>query len=211
MRIRWRISASAIFVTGLFIAALVVDRAQALVEPDPDGLIRLGTSVSADSVAVGQRFRVQHRFEYPDSLEFLENPIVDPGNCRVISATWKDLSSREISVRTADIVLLTIDLEAARFPEMIVDFKTPSGDTLRTFAGEVVVPVRTLTAEGSLPRPLKEQWTAPRGYWKWIAAGVVLALAAAALVYWWYRRRHRIIEARPEPKLPPDYVALCWS
>lgn len=180
----------------------------AVVEPDPDALIRVRTSVSADSVAVGQRFRVRHVFDYPDSLRMLDLSGMDPGACRVLSLTWKDDSSGEgRKIKTADLVLMTLDLEQARFPELAVDFETPSRDTLRVFAEEIVVPVRHVATAGAEPKPLKAQWEAPRSYLKWILLGA-LAVLAAAILFWLRRRRARVLETPGIPRLPADYVAL---
>lgn len=208
MKFFWKTAAGTKVVTGFIFLALAAGRVDALVEPDHYGLISVTTSVSADSVAVGQRFRVRHGFAYPDSLVMLDVPPLKTGNCRVVSQRWEKESSGQTSVRTAVLVLVTLDLEAARFPEMTVDFKTPSGDTLRTVAEEVIVPVRRLTTEAAQPRPLKAQWVAPASHWKWIAGGAVLLAVAAALWYWRRRRSRKTEEAPREPKLPADYVAL---
>jgi hypothetical protein len=176
-------------------------------------LIRRGvdvkTTVSAgDSITVGERFQVRHTFVFPDSLDILIPREIDPGNCRVLSLDWSQKRSDNLVEETADLTLITLDLKEARLPELAVEFHSPSGDTLIAFSDEVVIPVRQLAPEGDTARPLKEQWIAPRSYWKWVAAAAALLLLAAALVWWLRVRSRRVEEAPPEPRLPADYVAL---
>ena len=61
-------------VTGIIAVvalALQVGSVQATLEYDPDGLVRVDTRVTADSVTVGERFGVVHAFSYPDSLAMM--------------------------------------------------------------------------------------------------------------------------------------------
>jgi hypothetical protein len=197
-----------VILTGTVLVVFMAHRSVALIEPDPDGLIRVSSSVSVDSVTVGQRFRVRHVFDYPDSLKMLDLSGIDPGSCRIISLTWKEESSKHRVARSADVTVITLDLEQARLPELVVDFRTPSGDTLRVVAEEIAVPVRHIVSEGADTKPLKAQWTAPRGYLKWAVMAVLALLVAGAVVFWMRRRRARVVEATPKPRLPADYVAL---
>jgi len=181
------------------------------VSPAPPGLIEAGAMVAADSVTVGERFSLRVSFQYPDSLRMIDPAALNAGTCRVLSASWDDKKSRGMVERAGVLTLITLDLDAARFPETTWDFVAPSGDTLRAITPEFVIPVRRLVTspEGAEVRPLKPQWEAPRNYLFWILAGVAAALAAAALVWWLRRRKRRALVAAPaEPKLPADYVAL---
>lgn len=163
---------------------------------------------AVDSVTVGQRMHVVHRFLYPDSLTMLVPDEFDHGTCRVLSLDWSEEKREGTVEKTADLLLITLDLEEAYLPGFAADFVTPSGDTLVGFTDDVRIPVRRLAAGETDPRPLKEQWVAPADRTKWLLAGLAAILAAAALV-WWLRRRSRREEEPPaEPKLPADYVAL---
>lgn len=186
-------------------------RASARISPAPPGLIEAGATVTADSVTVGERFHLRVSFQYPDSLRMLDPVALEAGTCRILSFAWDGKKSRGRVERAGLLTLITLDLEAARFPETKWEFVTPSGDTLRALTPEFVVPVRRLVTspEQAEVRPLKPQWEAPRSYFIWILAGVAGALAAVALVWWLRRRRRRALVAAPaEPKLPADYVAL---
>lgn len=199
---------NAAILTGVVLLVLVVTRTDALIEPDPNGLIRVSSSVSVDSVTVGQQFRVRHVFDYPDSLRMLDLTGIDPGSCRVLSLVWREETSENRVEKTADVTLITLDLEQARFPEVTLDFMSPSGDTLRVFAEEVVIPVRHIVTESAETKPLKEQWEAPRSVWKWVVIAALALLVAGAAIFWWRRRKAGIIEEPAKPKLPADYVAL---
>ncbi|MCZ6767237.1 MAG: hypothetical protein O7D32_09945, partial [bacterium] len=168
--------------------------------------VHLETDVRADSITVGERFRVVHRVSYPDSLTLVRPAGFDPGNCNVIDITARE---HEPGVTEIDLELITVDLAHATIPGIPILFVTPAGDTLVTTTDPVDVPVRHLTGEGSEPRPLKAQWNAPRSFaWvAWLVAGLLLAAAA---VYFFLRWRRRL-ENEPEPvepALPPDFVAL---
>lgn len=164
--------------------------------------------MSADSVTVGQRFMVRHVFVYADTLEMAVPREFDPGTCRIITLVWSDGEAEGAITRTAELSMMTLDLEEARMPSLAIEFYTPAGDTLLAFTDEVVIPVRRLAAEGGESRPLKDQWEAPRRYWPWIVAAAALA-ALAILLWWWLRRRARRREEAPaERVLPADYVAL---
>jgi hypothetical protein len=196
--------------TGIIVAAAVIAAAagaQGALEYDPDGLVRVDTRVSADSVTVGERFGVVHAFSYPDSLAMMAPEKIDAGNCRVISQRWSESRDAEVVTRTESISLMTLDLETARVPEARVDFRTPAGDTLRVYTSEVEVPVRHVAAESRELAPLKEQWEAPVSGWVWALTGGS-ALALAALAWYFLRRRRRGEAMYVPPPLPADHVAL---
>lgn len=196
------IAAATAIVTGVFAGTAVSSTASSR-------LVEVRTTVSApDSVTVGERFRIQHLFSYPDTLEMSVPDEIDPGTCRILSLVWSEGGSDGRIERKADFTLITLDLKEARFPEWAVEFYTPAGDTIVAFADEVITPVRHLAGEGAKARPLKEQWVAPRSYWKWIIVAAALAAAAAFLIWWLRRRARQVEEVTPKPKLPPDYVAL---
>jgi hypothetical protein len=163
---------------------------------------------AVDSVTVGERIRIVHRFLYPDSLTMRVPGEIDPGTCRLLSVDWSEEKQDGTTEKTAELSLITLDLEAARLPAIAAGFVTPSGDTLIAFAEEIVIPVRSLAAGADGPKPLKEQWIAPADYTKWLLAGLALLVAVAALVWWIRRRARRQEQTPPEPKLPADYIAL---
>ncbi len=188
------------------ILALPVTPATA-VEFDPDGLIRVESAAPADSLTVGQRFRVVHTFAFPDSLAMVSVAEFKTGKCRLVSADWTDAATAGAMSRTLTLDLLALELDAARVPEQTFDFTTPSGDTLRVFTRDFEIPIRLVTAENSELVPLKEQWEAPGSNAPWITAGA--AALALAILAWWRRRRRR----KPEldllaPGYPADYEAL---
>ena len=189
---------------GAVISALVAIGALSVSAP---GGIEIDTRVGADSVTVGERLRVVHSVSYPDSVTLLPLEAFDTGTCRLVSVAWKDEKKEGRTTKTADLEVLTTDLERAHMPKAAFGFRAPVGDTLVVYSDEVDVPVRHLTAAKSEPKPLKPQWEAPRSYTfvYWIAA----ALALATIAFWLFRRwRRRVVVKAPEPELPADFVAL---
>jgi len=191
----------------LAIAGLLSD-ASARMELDPDGLVYVSTELKTDSITVGERFAVRHTITFPDTLSFLAPAEVSTGNCRALRSNWAPGTVADgRDTRTLDLLLITLDLEAARIPPMVFDFETAAGDTIRAFSTEIEVPVRSLAQQSTDLAPLKEQWEAPRSYLAWIIAGAA-AVALAVLAWWWWRRRRQLRVEPERPRLPADYVAL---
>jgi hypothetical protein len=172
-----------------------------------DGGIEVDTRVGADSVTVGQRLRVVHRISFPDSLSLIPPETFDLGTCRLISVAWKEEKKDKRVMKTADLEVVTTDLEKASLPGMELRFVTPSGDTLRAQGDDVEVAVRRLTDQKSEAKPLKPQWEAPRSYLFLLYIAAAVAVAAIALWLYW-RRKRRHVPAHVEPELPADFVAL---
>jgi hypothetical protein len=195
---------SLLFVVGAVLSGFASAGALAVSAP---GGIDVATRVSADSVTVGERLRVVHSVTYPDSFTLLPPGAFDTGTCRLISVAWKEEKKEHRVTKTANLDVMTTDLEHARLPKTAFGFRAPAGDTVVVYTDEVDVPVRYLTGEKSEPKPLKPQWEAPRSYtFLYVIAG---GIALAALAFWLYRRwRRRAAVKAPEPELPADFVAL---
>jgi hypothetical protein len=187
--------------------ALLAGATPAAASPNP---VSVHTVVTApDSVTVGERFKVEQVFSYPDTLVMSIPREIPAGTCRILSQHWSEKHSGGVMEKTLSLWALTLDLEQARLPALAVDFYTPSRDTVVALTDEVVIPVRRLAAAGAEVRPLKQQWEAPRRYWPWVLAAVLAAVLAGASWWWWRRRRRRrAAQAPAPPRLPADYVAL---
>jgi hypothetical protein len=72
----------------------------------------------------------------------------------------------------------------------------------------VEVPVRHIAATASEPKPLKPQWQAPRSYFWFYIAGVLVVLAAVAFYLWRRWRKKRVVVEPAKPELPADFIAL---
>lgn len=193
--------------------ALLIAAVRAAGAPADTG-VRILTTINTDSVTVGQRLEVKYRVDYPDTLERLPLTGLDPGNCRLLNISWLDNRTETGRSETAEISLMTLDLESAEFPGATLRFLSPAGDTLSVTADGVSVPVRALaaapagTAPGENLKPLKEPWQAPADY-RWIYLAAAALLLAAVLGYlWWRRRKRRVVPPAPKPVLPPDFIAL---
>ena len=212
---KWPVCLSpAIVLTAVVLPVLLLTTdIQAAGSPVETG-VRIQTTINTDSITVGQRLHVKYVIDYPDSLERLPLAGLNPGNCRLLNISWQDNRPEMGRRQTAEISLMTLDLESAEFPGAELRFRTPAGDTLSVLADGVSVPVRALAAApaGPVPgenlKPLKEPWEAPADYrWIYIAAAAVL-LAAVLSYLWWRRRKQRVIPPVPKPVLPPDFIAL---
>lgn len=171
----------------------------------PDIAVR--TRIGADSVTVGERFRVVYEMTFPDSVSFVPPEGFDAGTSRILSVTWKETKARGQITKTAELEAMTTDLERAYIPAVRFHFVAPAGDTLTAASGEVEVGVRRLAAADARPKPLKPQWEAPRS-WAFLLV-IAGALVLAALAFWLVRRwRKRAAVKAPEPELPADFVAL---
>ncbi|UCG52965.1 MAG: hypothetical protein JSW58_05245 [Candidatus Latescibacterota bacterium] len=170
-------------------------------------LIRLETRVSADSVTVGERFRIIHEVAYPDSLVFISPETFDVGSCRLLDFEWKEDTSDHRTTKNAVLEVITTDLDKAYVPKAAFVFRSPAGDTLTVYTDDVELPVRRLTGEASEPKPLKPQWKAPPSHLYLYLAGALMLLAAVA-TYVFLRWRRREVPAAPKPELPADFVAL---
>jgi hypothetical protein len=174
---------------------------------DGAGLVHVVTDAPLDSVTVGQRFAVTYRISAPDSLVPVLRDRVDAARCRFVSMSWDDSRAPGRLDRTATVVLIPAALDSVVVPPLAFDFVSPQGDTLRAWSDGFEIPIRRIATASDDPRGLKPQWEVPPDYAKW-AALALAGVAAVALVVWWLRRRRARVEAAPEPRLPPDYVAL---
>ncbi len=175
---------------------------------DPDGLVTTRTTVTADSVTVGERFLVTYELTYPDTLQMVPAGELKIDKARVLAFVWNERAEGGTTIRRGDMTAITLDLAGASIPELPFDFVTPAGDTIRAYSRGVDIPVRFMAGDSASAKPLKAQWEAPRNMLAWAAAATG-ALLLAALVWWLVRRRRkRAIEAPPQPRLPADYVAL---
>jgi hypothetical protein len=189
---------------AFLLGAVVVSAAVAAA----DTAIQLQTNVAQDSVTVGERLHIRYTLVYPDSLTLLPPGEIDTGDSRIMSLKWSDTTGEGDRTKSADLVVMPLDLEMARVPQLPFRLLTPGGDTLTVMSEDVEVPVRHLTAEQSEPRPLKPQWEAPADFMKYILMGAGLVLLAIAAIIWWRRRSRREVVVPPAPVLPADFVAL---
>jgi hypothetical protein len=186
--------------------------------------IRVTTRVGADSVTVGERFRIAYEAVFADSFVLVPPAAetLDLGTCRLMKLDWKEKTSQGRTVKTAFLEVITIDLDVAYVPGTALVFYSPGGDTTVVYTDDVAVPVRHLIdapdAAGGAddvagagaagePKPLKPQWQAPRSYLNWFIIAAAVVLAAIALYLWRRYRKREVIET-PKPVLPADFVAL---
>jgi hypothetical protein len=175
---------------------------------DGADFVRVITEAPRDSVTVGQRFPVTYRLAAPDSLSAIVRDRVDTGNCRVVSWTWRETRKDGVVERVADVAMVPVALDSVAVPPVAFDFVAPGGDTLRAWSDGFDVPIRRIALTSQDVRPLKSQWEVPPDYVKWAAIALGVIAVAALLVWWIRRRRRRVIEAVPEVRFPPDYIAL---
>ncbi|UCH84208.1 MAG: hypothetical protein JSW50_00535 [Candidatus Latescibacterota bacterium] len=173
----------------------------------PSADVRVTTRANADSVTVGEMFRIIHEAVYPDSFELALPEEIGVGNCRLLGLNWTESQRDGYTTKRATVEVLTTDLDAASVPRSAFLFVSPAGDTVTVYTDAVEVPVRHLTGETSETRPLKPQWEAPRSHLIWFVAAALIVIAAIA-AYLLRRFRKREVKVAPRPALPADFVAL---
>lgn len=174
------------------------------------GVPEVVTYVNADTVTVGQRFAVEYRVTYADSLRAVEPVSLEGGTCRVLDATWtkEDAPGDGRVVRIGRVTFIPASIDSVYVPPQVLAFVSPAGDTLVASTDPVWLPLQYLSAQSQDIRPLKSQWEVGPNWLLWIAIAAG-ALALAALLVWWIRRRRRRA-APPAPRvvIPPDLTAL---
>jgi hypothetical protein len=170
--------------------------------------VTIGTTVDTDSITVGERLLVRYHIDCPDSLEVLPLEGLDLGTCRLIDMRWDENTEGGRLHKTAELEVITLDLEGAHMPAAEVRFLSPSGDTLSVYTDEVNIPVRALATMGGELKPLKEPWEAPADYIMSLLIVLGAILAAIVLFLWWKKRKRRVVAKEPVPDLPADFIAL---
>ena len=183
-------AAAAIVLVG--VAALATAGAQTA-----PGDVRFGTTISADSVTVGDPFVVRVRISVPrgTSVEFPPGPdttaVVAPLDPRIVRANDSAVVGTVDSVASYrlaawDVGLQSIDLGLATI--------RTAGGTRQLNLGTLRVFVRSvLPADSALrvPKPARPLFATP-GPWWWPWLPILLAAALlGGILWWWWRRRRR--------------------
>lgn len=198
MRGAWRWMRHVALAIGLAGAVAPLAGAQATRATD----VQLGVTSSADSVTVGDPFRIAVRVRAPlgSTIEFPQGPdstaavqLLDPVAAPVVlqdpSAVDQTVTYR---VAAWDVDSLRVDLG-----ELVV--RTPAG--VRRYALADTIFVRSVLPADSaqrVPKPVRpifEASAAPA--WWWLLLAIAVALLAL-LLWWWWRRRQPAGGAAPE-------------
>ena len=158
--------------------------------------IRAGTTISKDTITVGEPFEVRVRVRAPlgAQIRFPENPdssgTVQARDPRVVVTT----DSTQAIDQTAIYRLAAWDVGSQ--PIVIGDVSVAVDGA----ANERTVPVSqlrvfvrsVLPADSALrvPKPARPLWE-PRVFPWWIIAAILAAIAIGRLIWWWYQRRRR--------------------
>jgi hypothetical protein len=170
--------------------------------------VAVKTETAFDSLTVGQRFLVRYVFTYADSLTPVVPEKLDAGTCRVMDLAWSETAADHRVERVGDVTFIPLSIDSSVVPANAFDFVSTSGDTIRAWSDDVLVPIRRIAAQAQDVRPLKEQWKSPVNWWLWggIAAAVLAAILA---LVWWIRGRRRLgHEIAPEVRVAPEVTAL---
>lgn len=190
-----------VVVTLLYAALARPTAAQAPAQQPPADRVQIGTTTSADTVTVGDPFRIAVRVRAPigSRIEFPAGPdstatvqLLDP-------MTPEDRSDPGAVDQTATYRVAAWDVDSQRVAlgELVV--RAPAG--VERYTLEEIVFVRSVLPADSTervpkpPRPIFEAPATPPWLW-WL-----LALAAALLLlllWWWMRRRRRPAVVAPE-------------
>lgn len=185
---------------GVVVPLLVV-AAAALPAQAPAGRVQVGTSRSADTVTVGDPFRIAVRVRAPlgSTIEFPEGPdstaavqLLDP--MAPTAAQDPSAVDQTATYRAAawDVDSLVVDLG-----ELVV--RTPAG-VQRVAVRERIFVRSVLPADSAqrVPKPVRPIFdVAARPAWRWALLALAVALVAL-LLWWWWRRRRGPREVAPE-------------
>lgn len=197
----WIVSA---VVLGL---CLCVGRAAA--QPEP----RVEARVSADTVRIGERFRVTLTAERAaDATTQFPRPDADPERFGAVEVlrehargTRTAADGREVD--SVSYVATTFALDRARLPALPVRV-VDGADTTTVSTAARIVPVASVVgpdAEGlRTGEPLAPF---PRSPWPWLLWGVVGAALVGGL-YWWWRRQSATVRERASAEAAPHDAAI---
>jgi hypothetical protein len=166
--------------------------------------VRIGTSTSADTVTVGDPFRIAIRVRAPlgSTIEFPAGPdstatvqLLDP-----MTPAAQQLPDAVDQTATYRVAAWDVDSQRIELGELVV--RTPAG-VRRAAIAETVFVRSVLPADSTerVPKPVRPIFASTaRPWWLWLLAAA--AALVAFLVWWWWRRRRR-----PGAPLPEDAYA----
>ena len=164
--------------------------------------------VSADSVSIGERFRLSLAAEHRAGTARFPNPALGDtllGDLEVIARvdTSRRVRGRRVHVDSAVYEVTTFALDSAYVPPLPVRF-VGENDTLMAVSGPLVVPVRSVVpADAESPRDLAPLADFPRSWWPWLLGLAAALLLLGAAYYAWRRYRTRGGSMLAEPDIPP--------
>lgn len=188
-------------VAALIAVALAPHVARAQAAPTPDR-VQYGVTQSADTVTVGDAFRVVVRVRAPlgSVIEFPAGPdttgavqLLDPAS--PVSQQDPQAVDQVATYRVAAWDVGTLPITVG---ELIV--RGPGGDQRITLPAESVHVRSVLPADSTerMPKPVRPVFGEPGiPWWVWALLALAIALALYAL-WWWYRRRRRPPIVTPE-------------
>lgn len=188
-------------VAAVIVAAGTPLQAGAQAAPAPDR-VQYGVTQSADTVTIGDPFRVVVRVRAPlgSVIEFPAGPdtagpvqLLDPA----APVTQQDPQAVD-QAATYRVAAWDVGMLPIVIGELVV--RGPGGEQRITLPAESVHVRSVLPADSSerTPKPVRPVFGEPGiPWWVWALVAVVVALLLFAL-WWWYRRRRRPVVVAPE-------------
>lgn len=178
---------------------------------------RVDAAVLADSVKVGERFRIALVAEHAaDSDVLFPDPAAGAavfGDLEVVRrgrVHRRSLPDPGRQIDSVAYVVRTFALDSVRVPPLPVGFAT-AGDTAQVRARARTVPVVSVVGpDAQGPQDLAPLASFPQPLWPWVLLGLAVLAAAAGLAYWWWggaaEEKPAGTAAEP-PERPPHEVA----
>jgi hypothetical protein len=166
--------------------------------------VRIGATVSRDTVTVGEPFEIRVRVRVSPDARIVFPDL--PDTTGMVQARDPRTVVTHDSVQSLDqtavyrVAAWDTETQHARFSEIVVSWESPSAQRSVAIPPTPVFVRTVLPADSALrvPKPARPLWEVRAFPW-WILAAILAAIAIGVLIWWWWKRRQR-----PKPVVVVD-------